>query len=94
MKKITINFYSDPGHGWGKIKLAALQYLGLVPEISTYSYVRKGDVYLEEDSDLRKLLDTLTTKGIAYSVVAHHTNKSSKIRSYKSFDSKTLAATA
>lgn len=48
-----LNFYQDPGHGWLEVPVAELKRLGIVGQISRYSYVsRDGKLaYLEEDCD-------------------------------------------
>lgn len=77
----------DPGHAWLKVPLKALFKSGVANQISSYSYLRGHHAYLEEDSDAGKYLlaigyyNTPATKEIALS----HTNKRSKIRSYKSY---------
>jgi hypothetical protein len=86
MKTLTLNYYQDPGHGWVKVKLSLLQRLGIAEQISTYSYMRKDNVYLEEDCDLGRLYNALDNAGITLklkSFVARE--KRSKIRSYDYF---------
>ncbi len=83
---MIINVYSDPGHGWAKVKLALLEKLGIQKQISSYSYVKGEYVYLEEDCDLYSLIVALKEKNIPYILRDHHTNKSSKIRSYESYN--------
>ena len=86
MKTLTLNYYQDPGHGWVKVKLSLLQKLGISEQISTYSYMRKDNAYLEEDCDLGKLYSALDNAGITLklkSFVARE--KRSKIRSYDYF---------
>ena len=51
MKSITLNFYSDPGHGWAKVSLKMLVMLSITDKISPYSYIRGKFAYLEEDLD-------------------------------------------
>ena len=79
---MIINFYGDPAHGWGKVKRSLLTKLGIAGKISSYSYQRGDHVYLEEDSDLPKLVQALEDKGVTFSFKEHHTDKSSKIRRY------------
>jgi hypothetical protein len=84
---LKLKFYSDPGHGWLACKITLLRQLGIVDDISNYSY-RKGDtVYLEEDCDAPKLLKALNcpNSGVQYGIESRHTNKRSRIRSYNSF---------
>jgi len=91
MKTLTLNYYQDSGHGWVKAKLSLLQKLNIVDQISPYSYLRKDNVYLEEDCDLGRLYDALTSQGITLklkSFVARE--KRSKIRSYDYFSIKRI----
>ena len=45
----TIVYYTDPGHGWFAVKRAELAQLGILGQVSHYSYQRGRTVYLEED---------------------------------------------
>jgi hypothetical protein len=86
IKKITLNSYSDPGHGWLKCKRDILVALGIDRDISAFSYERKNDVFLEEDCDAPRLIQALQAKGVE--VKFRHTStwsKQSKIRSYFSY---------
>ena len=85
MKSITI--YTDPQHGWAKVTLSELLKLNILDKISTYSYIHKNglNAYLEEDMDLSTYLKALDNKGIKFRIIEKHTNKSSKIRSYKRY---------
>lgn len=85
MKSITI--YTDPQHGWAKVTLKELLKLNILDKISTYSYIHKNglNAYLEEDCDLSLYLKALDDKGIKFRIIEKHTNKSSKIRSYKRY---------
>lgn len=85
MKSITI--YTDPSHGWAKVTLKELLKLNILDKISTYSYIHKNglNAYLEEDLDLSIYLKALDDKGIKFKFIEKHTNKSSKIRSYKRY---------
>lgn len=47
----TLKFHSDAGHGWLAVKVGLLQDLGIIDQISTYSYIRGKTAYLEEDID-------------------------------------------
>lgn len=85
MKSITI--YTDPQHGWAKVTLNELLKLNILDKISTYSYIHKNglNAYLEEDVDLSTYLKALDDKGIKFRIIEKHTDKSSKIRSYKRY---------
>ena len=82
MKKITLNVYSDPGHGWAKVSIDTLKKLGIAKKISTYSYMRGDQAYLEEDCDLYVLINALKANNIQYSFREFNTNQRSRIRSY------------
>lgn len=82
MKKLTVNFYSDPGHGWAKVSVDALKKLGIADQVSSYSYYRNGNAFLEEDCDFSLLVKACKDNDVALSVKEHTSNKSSKIRSY------------
>ena len=99
MKTKIIHCYTDYGHGWAKVELKELLKLGIVGDISRYSYYRpskningKAYVYLEEDQDIATYTTALTNKfpDIKIEFKTHHTDKVSKIRSYNYFDGKGL----
>lgn len=84
------DFYSDPSHGWLKVKRQELIELGIETQISAYSY-QKGDyVYLEEDGDACKFADAREAKHqvkLMNSQINYHltANRASRIRLYQSF---------
>ena len=82
---MKIRFYADPGHGWGRVKISKLQQLGILDQISSYSYTRGDYAYLEEDSDLNTFCNAMKARGKTVTFRAYHTNKSSRIRSYRPF---------
>lgn len=85
MKKITISIYADPGHAWARVKRDLLNKLGIAKQITAFSHQRGDYVYLEEDMDLGTLISALKTQGVKINFKEFHTNKSSKIRSYNSY---------
>jgi hypothetical protein len=82
---MQILYYTDPGHGWFKVKKALLVKLGIADDITPYSYVRNDSVYLEEDCDAGRLFKALDDANIKWSYKEHNTNKTSKIRSYNRY---------
>jgi len=86
MKKLTVVFISDPGHGWVKISREKLIKLGIARKISSYSYQRAGWVFLEEDCDAALLIKTCELLKIKL-VIKKKTpaRNSSKIRNYQRF---------
>jgi hypothetical protein len=85
MKTLTLDYYQDPGHGWVKIHLDKLLWLGINKDISYFSYTRKDYAYLEEDCDLSKLIKACNDKGIVLKFREHNSNRDSKIRNYQSY---------
>ena len=55
---------SDPGHAWLQVEADLINDLQWT-NISKYSYHDDEYVYLEEDSDAPKFLESLYAKGIA-----------------------------
>lgn len=86
MRKITLNKFSDPAHGWIKISLKHLNQLNLIENITPFSYINNKHAYLEEDLDASRLLDRLEELNIPYSFNYYHAYGSSKIRLYDSYN--------
>ena len=83
---VQIIFYSDPGHGWGKVSRSIIGKLNLEEKISPYSYQKDGYVYLEEDVDLGVLISTLKAEEIAYTITKRDpSERPSRIRNYSPF---------
>lgn len=85
MKSITIKVFEDPGHGWARFPKSRLVRLGIADKISSYSYQRGGNAFLEEDCDLGVLIGALKEHGYEIKFSESHTNKQSKIRGYESY---------
>jgi len=88
MKKY--DWFSDPGHGWIKIKRQELIDLGIEKEITEYSYQRGDFVYLEEDQDASTFIDALEkkegTKFMNIDLRHHIANRLSRIRGYEPYN--------
>lgn len=83
-------FYNDAGHGWLAVKRKELIELGILADISHYSYQRGATVYLEEDSDASKFIRAYSAKMNKdvkdFRYESKYSNKDhSPIRSYESF---------
>jgi hypothetical protein len=65
MNKTLLSFrhIEDPGHSWLAVPLNYLGISGVAAEISEYSPVRNGTIYLEEDCDLPLFYKAMTDKG-------------------------------
>jgi hypothetical protein len=56
----------DAGHAWLAVKMNELVNLNIAHTISSYSYMKGGTVYLEEDCDAPRFIDAYTAKfGVA-----------------------------
>jgi hypothetical protein len=84
-KQITVQIFEDPGHGWARVPKQRLQRLGIAEKISTYSYQNGANAFLEEDCDLGVLIGALKERGYEIRFRTHHTNRSSKIRSFDTY---------
>jgi hypothetical protein len=93
MKKRTFNYYQDPAHGWVKVPVKLLQKLNIEKEISAYSYFRGDYAYLEEDLDASLFDKSMVENGFGTIYKQFHTNKSSKIRNYKSYCAREIFGT-
>lgn len=78
----TYNFYSDSGHGWLKVPKAELVQLGIVDQITSYSYVNGDSVYLEEDCDLTTFVKAKYNVGVILRFREMKWAVHSRIRSY------------
>jgi len=86
-KSITLRIFADPGHAWCRFPLRRLSALEIADKISHYSYQNGVNAFLEEDDDLQVLVQALRAQG--YDIKFHETStesKSSKIRSFRSYD--------
>lgn len=83
MKPIV--YYTDPGHGWFAVKRAELAVLGILGQVSHYSYQRGRTVYLEEDCDATLYFTAHKAAGTVPPYIEKHTDKRHPIRSYSTF---------
>jgi hypothetical protein len=83
----TYKFYADSGHGWLAVKITELLELAIITRISTYSYMRGGTAYLEEDCDAALFFNAYRDKhGTDPKHTCKHTNNRSPIRNYDSYN--------
>lgn len=85
---MKLQVYSDPGHGWCRVKKQLLIDLGIADKITSYSYMNGNYAYLEEDCDMSTLCRALRDRGIEPEFVEHTTNRDSIIRSYYPYNAK------
>lgn len=83
----TYKFYADSGHGWLAVKTEELMNLGIITRISSYSYMRGGTVYLEEDEDANLFFSVYKdAHGVEPKHTYEHTNNRSPIRNYDKYN--------
>lgn len=82
----TFNYYADPGHAWVKVPIKYLKAIGIWAKVSGCSYIRNTSAYLEEDCDVSLLVNTLKANGVECKFRGAHSDKSSKIRGYQSYN--------
>jgi len=81
----TIVYYTDPGHGWFAVKRSELAALGILGQVSHYSYQRGRTVYLEEDCDATLYFTAHKNADTVPAYTEKHTDKRHPIRSYATF---------
>lgn len=77
-------FTSDAGHGWLHVKRKELEELGILDQISRYSYQRGGMVYLEEDSDMTRFINAKKARGERVGWKTRDCDRA-EVRSYECF---------
>ena len=82
---MKLHFYSDPGHGWVKVSKGLLFRLGILEDITPYSYQRGEYAYLEEDCDAGTLVEALKAAKVEFEFVMHTTDRQSKLRGYEGY---------
>lgn len=89
VKSIRLKWYTDPAHSWLRIKRTDAERLGIVHQISAYSYQsRQGTyLYLEEDCDAPLVTEALkqSTDTLPRYCIDKHTNGRSRVRSLPQF---------
>ena len=85
----TFMLYSDPGHGWLRVKMSEIDALGIRDKISTYSYVSKDGrfAYLEEDMDAVTFCEAFRAAypGVEFRSKESISNSRSRIRNLPSY---------
>ena len=90
MKTLKLKHYFDDAHGWVSVNRTLLECLGLLNQVSSYSYQSKSGkvVYLEEDRDAGLLFYALNTRKLFYEVIEIHHSGRSRIRNLNNFKPK------
>ena len=77
----TLDFYSDPAHGWLKVPFGELYDLEIARYMSC-SFERGEFAYLEEDCAMPVYIAALNAQGYNVKFNFHESDRSSKIRGY------------
>lgn len=84
-KTVHLRWYTDPGHGWIRVSRKDCERLGILDQISSYSYQSKmgNTLYLEEDCDAQILLKALheSKEYLPCYSIDKHVNQPTRIRS-------------
>lgn len=86
MKTKTLYYFTDPGHGWVRVRRNEKLFQTIADEVSSYSYQRGNYVYLEEDDDLGLYIKAIKAAGMEIKVEQYSTNRLSKIRNYAPYE--------
>ena len=78
-------FHIDPGHGWFEVTRAELIRLGILNQISHYSYQKDDKVYLEEDCDAARFIQAKQALGEEVTFDEQHL-ENTPIRHYPMFN--------
>lgn len=90
MKTLKLTFHTDSGHGWLAVNRAHLEALGIVDQISTYSYQKGTTAYLEEDCDASRFFEAAKAAGWTLHMIDNYKDRS-PIRNYSHFSNKVPA---
>lgn len=83
----SFTMYSDPSHGWLKVKETEVKEVGVEKLITGFSHVRGEYVYLEEDSDAPCFVGAYEKKyGFKPTIVSKYTDRQSRVRKYGWYD--------
>ena len=77
-------FHTDPGHGWLEVTRAELIRLGILENISAYSYEKGDKVYLEEDCDASRFVAAKKALGESFAFIDRYL-ENTPIRNYPHF---------
>lgn len=56
-------FYTDAAHGWLRVSMTEARELGILDQVSSFSYTDGVDLYLEEDCDAPKYIKAVQSRG-------------------------------
>ena len=79
----TFPYIQDAGHGWVRVPKAEIAKAGVEDQISSHSFQKGNNVFLEQDSDMEVFVAARTKQGLE-TKFAEYVNQSrpSRIRNY------------
>ena len=82
----TFPYIQDAGHGWARVPKAEIAKAGVADQISSYSFQKGNNVYLEQDADMQVFVAARTKQGLE-TKFSDYVNKSrpSRIRNYDTY---------
>lgn len=84
---MKFHMYADLEHRWLKVSKALLKELKIDDKISTYSYMKGDNAYLEKDEDASLFCAAMEKNKKTIEIVKHHTDNQRKIRNYTIYQS-------
>lgn len=91
VKTYDLNWYSDPGHAWLRVKKADALALGITGKVSQYSYHKGQYAYLEEDCDAGLFIEAAQAAGAVVLTTDHNSpDNDSHVRRMQRITSPTI----
>jgi len=87
---MKIIYHNDGGHGWYAVKRKKLETMGILNNVSGFSYERGETVYLEEDCDASLFFNALSEAEKQQIIVINSYQDRSPIRTYLRFAKRNL----
>jgi hypothetical protein len=85
MSKSKFQFYTDPGHGWLRVPYSELERLDIADKITSYSYTKGDNVFLEEDCDMSTFMKAKAALNEKVDIQTINSNRQSRIRGYAKY---------
>jgi len=78
-------FYADPGHGYLRVSLKILERLGIMNQISPFSFKSNYYAFLEEDMDMTTFVQAYKADGQDAEFVVKNLDHEAGCRRYERF---------
>lgn len=87
---MKIIYHNDGGHGWYAVKRKKLESMGVLNNVSGFSYERGQTVYLEEDCDASLFFNALSEEEKQKIKIVNSYQDRSPVRRYSRFTKRDL----